>query len=191
MADDRRAAGPILGSVGGFVILVYGAYELYLATAAASVLAPSGLAPGLLAVAAGGVAGVVLGSLVLLCSALVWWAPDWHALLGFLVILFSVLSLASLGGGEGVGLLLGVIGGTCSIVFGPEDEPYAPRTGPGSSSPYEVPRESPPEAFGAAGDLSRGASPQAPSVATYRGCAQCGSVAPGDAGFCPQCGRPL
>ncbi len=191
MADGLRAAGPILGGVGGFVILVYGAYELYLGTVAASVFAPSGLAPGLGEVVGGGVAGVVLGLLVLLLSALVWWAPDWHALLGFLVVLFSVLSLVSLGGGGGVGLLLGVIGGTCSIVFGPEDESYAPRTGPGSSAPYEAPRESPPVAFGAAGDLSRGASPQAPSVARYRGCAQCGSVAPGDAGFCAQCGRPL
>ena len=191
MVDGRRAAGPVLGGVGGFVILVYGAYELYLGTAAASLFVPNAIAPSTGAVVAGGVAGIVLGSLVLLASALLWWADDWHVLLGLLVIAFSVLSLVSLGGGEGAGLLLGVIGGTCGIVFGPEDEPYGSRRGPGPASPDEPVREPPPEAFGFAGVRSRGAPPPVPPGPRYRGCAQCGAVAPGDAGFCPRCGRPL
>ncbi len=191
MADGRRAAGPVLGSVGGFVILAYGAYELYLGTAEANLFVPSAIAPSIGAVVAGGVAGVVLGSLVLLASVLLWWADDWHLLLGLLVVVFSVLSLVSLGGGEGVGLLLGVIGGTCGIVFGPEDEPYGSRTDPGPSSPYEPARDPPPETFGAVGPRSRGASPPVPPGPKYRGCAHCGAVAPGDAGFCPRCGRPL
>ncbi len=190
MADGRRVAGPVLGSVGGFVILVYGAYELYVGTVVANLFATSGLTTSAGAVVAGGVAGIVLGLLVIICSALVWWATDWRVVLGLLVVIFSVLSLVSLGGGEGVGLLLGVIGGTCSLVFGPEDEPYAPRTGPGPSSP-DTPPDSPRQASGTVGVPSRGTLPSGPSVPRYRGCAQCGAVAPGDAGFCPQCGRPL
>src|SRR5208282_472754 len=51
-------------------------------------------------------------------------APHYHTFLGGLMILGSITSLVSVGGGGGAGLILGVLGGTCAVVFGPEDPAY-------------------------------------------------------------------
>jgi len=122
--ENRLLAGPILGAVGGLVTLAYGAYEISLAEGAKSVASLGGFPVGNVAGAVdAGVAGVVLG-LITICAAVgLWVSPRKHAALGALIIVLSVLSLVSVGGGNGAGLILGVLGGTCGVVIGP-GHPY-------------------------------------------------------------------
>jgi hypothetical protein len=119
-SENKLAAGPILGFVGGFVVLVYGTYEAYLGSISPPIASLGGIPVSNIAgVTDAGVAGIVLGVLMMALAVLLWERPGAHVGVGLLMILFSVLSLVSVGGGDGVGLILGVLGGTSGVVYGP------------------------------------------------------------------------
>jgi len=125
---NKAALGPLLGFVGGFVILVYGAYELSIGDSLQSLLNVTGFPvnSSVSGLVDAGWLGVILGILILLAAIATAIAPTYHSSLGALMILFSmlsllcVLSLGSLGAGDSVGFLLGVLGGTCAVVVGAE-----------------------------------------------------------------------
>ncbi len=177
LEENKLAAGPILGFVGGFVIFVYGAYEIYVGATVESLASLNGLpVGGLWAVVTAGFVGSVMGILVMGFSIGLLMAPDYHTVLGGLMILASVTSLVSVGGGAGVGLILGVLGGTCAIVFGPEDPSY--------SEPRPPVRDS-------AGNMPF--SPQEPPKVDdplLRACHSCEEEIPIEATVCPKCGFP-
>jgi Family of unknown function (DUF6114) len=159
VSAERTLAGPILGFVGGFVILVYGAVEAY-----------AGETYGSSFLLDAGVAGIVLGLFVMVFAVLLAVYPEAHVVLGSFVIVFSIFSLVSVGGGNGVGFLLAVLGGTFGIVFGPEATPST--NYPARSSPVPF-----------------GANPTA-SVSDHplRGCVACGKSSPATLTVCPYCG---
>jgi len=191
MSDNKAAAGPILGFAGGLVILAYGAYELYLAETVQSLanLAGFPVNGSLLGFIYGGEAGIILGIFLIIASITLAAAPDYHFSLGVLIIALSLLSLVSLGGGDGFGLLLGVLGGTCAIVFGPEGPPakevrlrseFLPRT----QTNADVPGSEPVPFVPPAPRLSVTARP-------HRGCPSCGKVIPAAFTTCPNCGAKI
>lgn len=172
MAEDKLVFGSILGFVGGLVILVYGAYEIYVAVTAQL---PT-------VVVDAGIAGVVLGLLVMIVSALLASSPDFRVLLGVLIILFALISLVSLGGGDGVGFLLAVIGGACGIAFGDSEQLGPPYRAPPLStaaSDTAIPVKRPGVA----------SIPPESQLALWKGCLQCGKVCPVDSPTCPNCGH--
>jgi hypothetical protein len=192
MTDNKAAAGPILGFVGGLVILVYGAYELYLAEILQSSanLAGFPVNGSLLGFVDGGAAGILLGILLIITSISLAAAPDYRISLGVLIIVLSLLSLVSLGGGNGVGLLLGVLGGTCALVFepeGPTAEEVRLRSEflPGPPTNDEIPGSKPAPL----------APPPAPRTRmaglTHRACPGCTKVIPWAFTTCPNCGAQV
>ena len=112
---------------------------------------------------------------------------DFHIELGILIIIFALVSLVSVGGGNGVGFLLAVVGGAFAIAFGPEQQ-YVPRSrapvAPAPESPIS-PSSVPLNLPGAGGSLSSEAEQH--SVA-YRGCTKCGRATLPSHTFCPNCG---
>jgi hypothetical protein len=176
--DEKLVLGPVLGFVGGFLILVYGVYEAYLGYTLSSISSLAGLPVSSLGgVVTAGVAGGVLGILIMGLAVGLWISPESHAELGIFLVLLSVASLVSVGGGGGIGLLLGVLGGTCGIAFGPEDsEPYPPDA----------------TALGPAGSAASSAAPSADWTARYfRACPSCHRVAPISDSSCHYCGAIL
>jgi len=176
--DRKRLAGPVLGFVGGLMILVYAVAELSEASGAGMAGSLGGIPLHTLSgVTDAGVAGVVLGVLLVTSSIALGIYPDEGQSLGFLMIAFSVGSVVSVGGGNGVGLLLGVLGGTCGLVFGPETEQERARRmalGPGA-----------PERDGRTPPDRR--SPEAHRWA----CPSCRKLVPAQAPVCPYCGQPM
>jgi hypothetical protein len=173
MSDERLLAGPILGFVGGLLILIDGAIETFVGAQGLSLASSAGFSLGPAeTVLASGVAGIVLGLLIIVCSAALAVYSEYHGTLGVLIILFSVLSLVSLGGWIGPGLLLGVLGGTCGVVFGPEEVPISPsKRLPTPEPPLTVPVDE----FGR----------------SHRACVACGRVSPISVKICPGCGKEL
>jgi hypothetical protein len=127
VSENKAAIAPVLGVVGGLVISIYGAYEASLGLSIQSLSNTTGFpvnsSVGIIVEA--GWAGVVLGILMMAAAIGIAAAPISHSGLGVLLIvlsimsLFCVLSLGSLGGGDAIGFLLGVLGGTAGIVVGP------------------------------------------------------------------------
>jgi hypothetical protein len=119
--EDKQIAGPILAAVGGLVIVIYAAAEIYIGTFVTSVSSLNGFPVtdigGLLLA---GWFGVFVGLAIVVLSVVVVGTPVEHGRVGALIIFFAFLSLVSVGGGNGIGFLLSVLGGTCSIVFGPD-----------------------------------------------------------------------
>ena len=182
--SEPLLAGPILGVVGGLLILIYGAYEAWLGTVLRSTASFAGFPTGdITAVIVGGVIGVFLGVVVILCSVGLALSPERHRLLGSLIILLALVSLVSVGGGGGIGLLLCVLGGTCGVVFGPS-----------KLEPLETPAEilgTPAVAAPTAGPTSvpRGSTAPADEFGrTHKGCPGCSRILPLDTKKCPECG---
>jgi hypothetical protein len=194
MEDDRSFAGPVLGLVGGFVMLLWGAFVLYLWSQGAQAAAAAGLsAPGLNVIAYVGVAGIVSALFGMAFAILLGLNPAVHHLFGVLMILTPIVNLlvdlavgagfAGLGEGVEIAFLLMVLGGTCGIVFG-EDE-FAelddlPRPWPRLSARGEAPM--PP----------RPPTPEPDAKGrTFRACPGCRAVIPVRSTACPACGAPI
>jgi len=121
MSEDKQLAGPVLAAVGGLVILMYAAYELYIAANVSSVSSLNGFpVTDIGNVMITGWLGVVFGLVIIFLSIVLVANPANHTACGAAIISLAILSLVSLGGGNGVGFLLAVLGGTCGIVFGPD-----------------------------------------------------------------------
>lgn len=178
LEENKLAAGPILGFVGGLVILVYGAYEIYVWSVGQSLASLGGLPVGSLAgLLAGGVTGVLLGLFTMLASADLWFSPELHTQLGLVIVTLSFLSLVSVGGGDGIGMILGVLGGTCGVVFGPRYPELPPVDLPegNPSGSHPMPLSPTPDARGR----------------TFKACPSCRQVIPIQATKCPNCGRTV
>lgn len=185
--ENKLAAGPILGAVGGFLVLVTGAFEIWLGLGG-SVTVNGFAVSG--AFVTGGALGVVAGMFMMLVAGLLWAYPESHVALGGALIVLSLISLLSLEGGFGFGFLLGVLGGTCGVVFGPGQ--------PGARAGYDAP-----EAGGWVAHEPVATFPSVPSRTgtpppvmdangrTHHACPQCGHVSPIAFTLCPQCGRPF
>ena len=65
------------------------------------------------------VIGVVLGIMIIVSAIMLYVNAERHAIWSALVLIFSVSSILSCMGGLGVGLLLGVVGGTLAILWMP------------------------------------------------------------------------
>jgi hypothetical protein len=179
VSENKQIAGPILGLVGGLVILIYGAVEVYLAEVVSSIANLNGLPVlDIGGVIIAGILGIVFGLVVMVFSAVIAFYPEYHGGLGALMILFSIFSLVSVGGGNGIGFLLAVLGGTCCIVFGPGEPPRSPSAPRRSSAPSPVPEPplSPPPVADALGR-------------TQKACANCGKVSNIAFTVCPSCGQ--
>ena len=187
--EDKLSAGPILGAVGGFVVLAVGGFEVCEALQVGAGNSIRGV-PGEGGLVAGGLLGVVIGLVMMLVAFLLWSRPDLHVGLGAARIVPSQISLLSLEGGLGLGVLLGVLGGTCGIVYGPgsaigEDPRQASRArasfaaGSGSASPDPV------------GGTPAPGAPVSVGGRTHQACVRCGQVSPIGHSFCPSCGAPF
>lgn len=130
--ENKLVAGPILALVGGLLILVYGAYEWYVGATVQSLGSLAGLpVTSVHGVVDAGIVGVGLGLLIMVFAVLHLFMPELHSFWGAGMILFAVVSIVSLGGVVGAGLLLAVLGGTACIVYGPvEPDLSDPPTGP-------------------------------------------------------------
>lgn len=161
--ENKLLAGPALGFLGGFTVLVFAAYEIYLGVNDPGIGSVGGIPifNGSFLVGSG-VFGIVIGLLLMLFAVALAYFPQDHFGLGVVLLFLSVLSLVSFGGGDGFGFLLGVLGGTCGLVYGP-DVRRAPRP----------------------------ATQVTASDRTHRACPQCGTRVPIDAAFCTTCGSRL
>jgi hypothetical protein len=192
MSGEKLVFGAILGFVGGLVILVYGAYEVYLGMTMQSIANLAGLpVTDIAGVVYGGTAGIVLGILIMILSVALAEYSDHCLALGGLLIACSLLSLVSFGGGNGVGFLLGVVGGACGIAFGSEEWL------PGPEHPLAPSLPAPPgsglgsSATTSATGAEAPSSPLASQVSLYRGCANCGKICSTTLTVCPLCGEKL
>jgi len=178
VSENKQIAGPILAFVGGLVILIYGAVEVYIGEVASSIGNLNGLPVlNIGGVIIGGTLGIVFGLVIMASSVAVPSYPDSNLGLGVLIILFSIFSLVSVGGGSGVGFLLGVLGGTCCIVFGPEEPVRSPPTPPTPSASPPAPK--PPAPSPTADPLGR----------TQHACPRCGKISLIAFTVCPFCGH--
>jgi hypothetical protein len=64
-------------------------------------------------------AGILFGSLVLGCGVVGWLMPQYVRLLGAFVIILSIASIIGALGGLIIGTLLGIVGGSLCIAWGP------------------------------------------------------------------------
>jgi hypothetical protein len=175
---DTFVAGPVLGFVGGLVVLIYGAYEAYLGSTLQKIPNLGGIPVGSPSSATFlGALGIFFGLAITVSASMVELLPPQHELLGGLVILFALVSLVSVGGGNGVGFVLAVLGGTACIVFGP---PESDRFFPGGSVPDVPAPNGPPSDEGTA----------RPRDSTHLvACPFCARMIPVEARTCPHCSR--
>lgn len=105
---------------GGLLLLLSG-LEL-LAIPLSSVLA-RGLIKLVIYIGIGGVAGVIIGALLMACGVLVWFQPAHRVFYSIAGVLLAVASfIATNLGGFFVGMLLGVVGGSVSFAWTPISE---------------------------------------------------------------------
>ena len=120
-------AAAVLSIVGGALVLLGGFSEL-----AEAVYAPTltlGLFGGTLLVY--GLVGILLGASLVVLGILVHTHSSHHVVLGTLIVVFSVLSLVSYGGGFLIGFVLGLVGGILALAWRPLTAPvYYPTPPP-------------------------------------------------------------
>jgi hypothetical protein len=113
----------ILALIAGTFILLGAAFNLFVAAAFFaffSLLLPVGLGPAGSLLFELGALGIVIGAVIALLGVLMYAKPQAHAALGALIIVLSVVSLAtSFLGGFLVGVLLGLIGGGLGMTWKP------------------------------------------------------------------------
>jgi len=68
-------------------------------------------------------AGILFGTLVLSCGILGWLMPQYVRLLGAFAMILSILSIIGALGGLVIGTLLGMVGGSLCIAWGPASRP--------------------------------------------------------------------
>jgi Family of unknown function (DUF6114)/zinc-ribbon domain len=116
---ERPTAPMILSIVGGVFIALAGIAEIaigsFLSSFAFGFEAPTFFLFGAL--------GVALGVLIVVFGALLHSRPENHTWYGILILVFSVVSLTSFGGGFLVGFVLALIGGILAIVWKPSAGP--------------------------------------------------------------------
>jgi hypothetical protein len=109
----RPTSGFVLGLLSGSMVLLGGLFFLllWIATPGLKYLGAPGVAFG--------VAGIVIGILIVAVACVLFVSPEHHVGLGVTLILLSILSLVGFGG-FGVGLIFGVVGGALAIAHHPD-----------------------------------------------------------------------
>ncbi len=172
MSEDKQIAGPILSLVGGLVILVTGIVETYV-----GYVANVGFVTDV------GLLGGLFGFIIIVLAICGFIYLESHRVVGVLVIVFALLSLVN---SDAAGFILAVLGGTCIIVFGPDD-PSTESTDTTAERYYTGIdlRPTPP---------SKAEEP--PPIAdkdgrTHLACPSCGAINPIPATMCVSCGANL
>ena len=199
----------MLSLIGGFLILLVAAFFAVTALAIDSYSDVDGFGGALAFV---GVVGIGIGALIIVFAILVHSYPHHHVVLGVLIVVLSIVSLAS-SGGLFLGFLLGVIGGILSITWRPNPPwvahpgPYAPAY-PGyatypvypaypppvypAPAPYPAyPAFTPPAMAPPVPAAPAPAPPAAAGAPSQRTCVRCGLSNPGSMRYCPRCGTLL
>jgi len=104
----------ILAIIGGLFILLSGVWIAEVGSILS--LLTFGLGGGILILL--GAFGAVLGVLILVLGVLVYIQPQHHVIFGVLIVLFSVISLTSLGGFI-LGFILALVAGILAVVWKP------------------------------------------------------------------------
>jgi hypothetical protein len=112
---ERPTAAMVLSIIGGVFILLGGLFEIGLASYLASLTL--GAAGGFLAIF--GLVGVVLGVLIIIFGVLVHMHPETHMTFGILILVLSIVSLASFAGGFVIGFVLALVGGILAMTWKP------------------------------------------------------------------------
>ncbi len=122
MAETERPTGPfILALIGGLLVLIDGVV-VFLFGISGFIGRYHEFIPGIRPVIASiGIWGIICAIVTLASVLMLNRQPDQHALWGILIIVFSVLSLAS-GGGFIIGLILGIIGGIWALIWKPQEK---------------------------------------------------------------------
>jgi hypothetical protein len=175
----------VCGIIGGAAILLVSAFEIALGAwcATTSCNFVFGGVPDVYI--ASGILGVVVGAMVIVFATLAYLRPEHHVAAGIMLIVFSILSLVSFGGGLGIGFVLTLVAGILAIAWqsGPQYlgyQPVFPAPYPYSfPSPYSAPAPVPPTA------------PVAAAPAVQRICLKCGRAVDLQANFCSHCGNTL
>jgi hypothetical protein len=68
-------------------------------------------------------AGILFGTLVLSCGIIGWLMPQYVRLLGVFAMILSIMSIIGALGGLMIGTLLGIVGGSLCIAWGPAARP--------------------------------------------------------------------
>ncbi|MDN4595261.1 DUF6114 domain-containing protein [Polycladomyces subterraneus] len=68
-------------------------------------------------------AGMLFGTLVLSCGVIGWLMPQYVRLLGTFAMILSIVSIIGALGGLMIGTLLGIVGGSLCIAWGPTSRP--------------------------------------------------------------------
>jgi hypothetical protein len=110
LTAEKPTAAIVLSIIGGIFVLLFG---LFLALVGALL---TFFALGVRAIF--GLWGVLCGSVMILGGAMMNSRPEQHTAWGAIVLIFSILSLGSLGG-LGLGFVLGLIGGALGIAWKP------------------------------------------------------------------------
>lgn len=105
----------VLAIVGGVFIILAAVLEILIGEADNALTIGFGGGTYILS----GLAGLVIGILVILFGILTYTQPQHHVVLGVLVLVLSILSLISFFGGFLIGFILGLIGGILAIVHNP------------------------------------------------------------------------
>jgi Family of unknown function (DUF6114)/zinc-ribbon domain len=165
--EPRPTTAFALALAGGVLILLAGLVELWIGYLTTAILFSSGFSAFFVLL---GVVGIVLGALIILLGVLLLQHPEHHTVFGVLILVLSLLSVASYWGFL-IGLVLGVVAGVLAISWNP------------------VRAMPPPYYPGAPGGWPTMAAPSPPPF--QRVCLRCGRVVPIDVRFCPHCGNPL
>ena len=181
---EKPTAAFVLSLIGGVFILLWG-----VAIAAVGAYYQSvtfGFWGGGL-VAIGGLEAVA-GLLVIVFGILLYVSPQNHVVYGVLVLVFSLVSLAGLGGAI-IGFILGLIGGILGITHKPTPpSPTVVYVQPGQAmSPQPQAYYQQPLQYAPPGPVSQ----PSPSPPADRYCPVCGAGNARVSAFCSRCGKPL
>lgn len=172
MSEDKEIAGPILSLVGGLIILLAGIVGTYV-----------GYVANIGFVTDAGLLGGLFGFIIIVLAICGFIYLESHRIVGVLVIVFALLSLVD---SEAAGFILAVLGGTCTIVFGPDD-------------PSTESTDTTAERYYTGIDLRPTVPPSAEEPKpiadkdgrTHLACPSCGAINPIPATICVSCGANL
>jgi hypothetical protein len=120
--EEWPVAGGVLTVLAGLLMLIDGAFEVWLGGVAATSGIPGSSAAG--GILSGlGLLGTLIGLIVLVLGIMLYVNPDSHLGYGIAVAVLSALSFFG-GGGFLLGIVLGVIGGLLACFFQPDSNEF-------------------------------------------------------------------
>ena len=166
---DKPTAAMVLSLIGGLFVIFGGAALAFVGSLIGSLNvtgtgAASSTALGL------GVAGVVMGIIMVVGGFMMYSKPTSAKMWGVIVLILSIISWVTALGGFFIGFLLGLIGGILALTF-------KPTMAPGAMPPPMM-----------SSSMPMGSAPMGSMGMT---CKNCGASIPAGASRCPSCGANL